>query len=96
MRRSTRGRGHPRSIATSQVSRYSQAQSRWGSAVSPPILDAELRRMGYDPEEILPLWAKVERLLKDGDRMTVTTKWQGKGVRMYVLQGLDGWASKAD
>jgi putative DNA primase/helicase len=65
-------------------------------AVSPPILDAELRRMGYDPEEILPLWAKADRLVKDGERMTVTTKWQGKGVRMYVLQGLDGWDSKTD
>ena len=73
-----------------------RAKTDGSVAVSPPILDTELRRMGYDPEEILPLWAKADRLLKDGDRLTVTTKWQGKAVRLYVLQGLDGWASKAD
>ena len=65
-------------------------------AVSPPALDAELRRIGYDPCEIVPLWMKAGRLANEAGRSTVIVRWLGKNTRMYLLQGLDGWGGKLE
>jgi hypothetical protein len=64
-------------------------------AVSPTILDFELRRMGYDPEEILPLWAKRGWLvLDDKGEHTKVVRWLGKSARLYHLHGMIGWDGK--
>ena len=65
-----------------------------GVAVSPPALEAELRRLGYDHEEILPKWAAKARLRKDKGNLTEVVWWLGKSTRMYVLLGTVGWAGK--
>lgn len=63
-------------------------------AVSPPALEAELRRLGYDHEEILPKWAEKGRLRKAGNSLSEVVWWLGKSTRMYVLLGAIGWAGK--
>jgi hypothetical protein len=58
-----------------------------GVAIAVAQLDAELQRMGYDPQEIIPRWHK-EKLCSDGP---VPTWWMGRTVRMYRLSVGDGW-----
>jgi hypothetical protein len=60
-------------------------------ALSPVAIDAELRRMGFEPEEILPLWANEARISREDTLFTKVVKWMGKSTRMYVLIGLEGW-----
>lgn len=66
-------------------------------AVSPMILDGELRKMGYDPEEILPLWVK-NGWLQTGDKgeLAKPCRWMGKTARLYHLKGMVGWAGKVE
>jgi hypothetical protein len=58
-----------------------------GVAVIPSFLDAELERMGYAPQEVIPRWAKEK---KCSDAPT-NTRWMGRVVRMYHLTVGEGW-----
>lgn len=55
-------------------------------AVVPPALDEELRRMGFDPEEILPLWIKRGLVVGDEKRSTRAVRLCGNVVRMYCIK----------
>jgi len=63
-------------------------------AVSPPALEGELRRLGYDPEEVLPAWAERGLVRKADGRLTEVVWWLGRSTRMYVLIGAKGWDGK--
>jgi hypothetical protein len=55
-------------------------------AVIPSALDDELRRMGFDPEEIIPLWVKRGKLIGDERRTTRAVRLCGNVVRMYCIK----------
>lgn len=58
-----------------------------GVAVVPSFLDAELERMGYAPQEVIPRWAKENKC----SSTPVSTRWMGRVVKMYHLAVGDGW-----
>lgn len=60
-------------------------------AIHPSALEGELRRLGYDPAELIPRWAAVGRC---GEKPEAV-KWMGKTTRMYVLNIQDGWKQGA-
>ena len=55
-------------------------------AVVPSVLDEELRRMGFDPEEIIPLWIKRGKIVGDEKRTTRSIRLCGDVVRMYCIR----------
>jgi hypothetical protein len=57
-------------------------------AVSPPALEGELRRLGYDPQEMIPQWA-AKKLISEKPEVV---KWLGKAARMYRLDVGKGWS----
>lgn len=59
-----------------------------GVAIAVAHLDAELKRMGYDPQEIIPRWFKAKKC-SDGP---VPTWWMKRTVRMYRLAVGSGWS----
>ncbi len=64
-------------------------------AVVPALLDAELRRMGYDPEEALQSWYEQGRIVKKDGSFGIVTRWLGRSTRLYRLTGFEGWAGYA-
>lgn len=56
-------------------------------AISPPALEGELRRLGYDAQEMIPQWAARGLI---GAKPEVV-KWLGKSARMYRLDAGKGW-----
>ena len=60
-------------------------------AIHPSALEGELRRIGYDPSELIPRWAAVGRC---GEKPEAV-KWMGKTTRMYVLNVAEGWKQGA-
>ncbi len=60
--------------------------------VLPSAVDAELRRWGYDPDDVLPVWAKRGLLVEDAKQQARARAitWLGKKVRLYCLR-IDGW-----
>ncbi len=60
-------------------------------AVVPALLDAELRRMGYDPEEALQSWNEQGRIVKKDGSFGIVTRWLGRSTRLYRLTGFEGW-----
>jgi len=60
-------------------------------AIHPSALEGELKRLGYDPAELIPRWAAVGRC---GEKPEAV-KWMGKTTRMYLLNGWEGWKQGA-
>jgi hypothetical protein len=60
-------------------------------AIHPSALEGELKRIGYDPSELIPRWAAVGRC---GEKPEAV-KWMGKTTRMYVLNVAEGWKQGA-
>lgn len=61
-------------------------------AIHPSALEGELKRLGYDPGELLPRWTASGRM--DSPKPEAC-KWMGKTARMYVLKVADGWKQGA-
>lgn len=59
-------------------------------AVAPAAMEDELRRQGYDPEEMIPQWAAKGLLKMGGASPKVNTRFEGVVIRMYRLN-LEGW-----
>ena len=57
----------------------------------PSAVDSELRRWGYDPDDVLPVWAKRGLLMEDTRQGTRAraARWMGKTVRLYALRASD-------
>lgn len=62
--------------------------------VLPSVVDVELRRWGYDPDDVLPAWEK-RGLLLTGDQRARKVRWLGKVVRLYALH-MEGWSGAVD
>lgn len=73
--------GSPAQPAAGWIGRYTED----GVALVPTVLSAEIRRWGYDPEEIIPQWRTQGRISSRGDKTTTPTWWQGKSVRLVRL-----------
>lgn len=61
-------------------------------AIHPSALEGELKRLGYDPGELLPRWTAAGRM--DSPKPEAC-KWMGKTARMYVLNVAEGWKQGA-
>lgn len=58
-------------------------------AVAPSDLEGELRRQGYDPEEMIPQWAAKGHMKMSGASPKVNTRFEGVVLRMYRLNLAD-------
>lgn len=56
-------------------------------AISPPALEGELKRLGYDAQEMIPQWAAKGLITEKPE----VVKWLGKSARMYRLNAGKGW-----
>lgn len=57
-------------------------------AISPPALEGELKRLGYDPQEMIPQWAAKGLI----DAKPEVVKWLGKSARLYRIDAGKGWS----
>ena len=65
-------------------------------AVMPAALEEEMRRQGYDHEELLPQWVTRGWVSADKEgKRRIATRFGGAIVRMYRLK-LDGWKIEAE
>ena len=55
-------------------------------ALLPSALEAEIRRLGYVPEEVLPQWATRGWLVAKGGLRTQVVRWRGTTQRLIVLE----------
>jgi putative DNA primase/helicase len=60
-------------------------------AIQPSALEGELRRLGYDPSEIVARWSVAGRC----SAKLEPVKWMGKTVKMYLLNVESGWKQGA-
>jgi hypothetical protein len=51
-------------------------------------LEGELKRLGYDPQEMIPQWAAKNYITTKPE----VVKWLGKSARMYRLDVGKGWS----
>ena len=58
-------------------------------AVAPSNLEGELRKQGYDPEEMIPRWVERKLLRSDKSGTRIATRFDGVVARMYRLNLAD-------